>query len=224
MRILIVEDEYLIATSIKKGLEQEHFIVDVVRDGEKGFDLAMVEKYDLIILDLMLPVMDGLSVCKELRKNNIYTKILMLTAKSQTKEKVEGLNAGADDYLSKPFSFEELLARIKALTRRPDNLIEEKLTVADLEMNLKTYEVKRNGKFIKLSSKEFSLLEFLIKNKNRILKKNEIINYVWNYDSDILPNTIEVYVRNLRKKIDVPFLKNKNLIKTIRGFGYKIED
>ncbi len=224
MRILIVEDEYLIATSIKKGLEQEHFIVDVVHDGEKGFDLAMVEKYDLIILDLMLPVMDGLSICKELRKNNIYTKILMLTARSQTKEKVEGLNAGADDYLSKPFSFEELLARIKALTRRPDNLIEEKLTVADLEMNLKTYEVKRNGKFIKLSSKEFSLLEFLIKNKNRILKKDEIINYVWNYDSDILPNTIEVYVRNLRKKIDVPFLKNKNLIKTIRGFGYKIED
>lgn len=223
MRILIVEDEYRIANSIQKGLKQEGYAVDVCYNGAEGYDLASTEDYDLIILDLMLPEMDGITICKNLRKNKIHTPILILTAKGQVQDKVTGLDSGADDYLTKPFSFEELLARIRAIIRRPKNLLSHKISIADLQVDTKLYLVKRSGKNIKLTAKEFSLVEYLVRNKGKILTKDQIIAHVWNYDADILPNTIEVYIRNLRNKIDTPF-KNKNpLIKTIRGFGYKIE-
>ena len=222
MKILIVEDEHLIATAIKKGLEQEHYIVDIAYDGEKGFDLASSGDYDLILLDLMLPKMDGIEVCCQLRQQQIHVPILMLTAKSQIEDKIKGLNSGADDYLTKPFAFEELLARIRALTRRPQKSSSEIITVGDLSINLSTYEVTRQGKPIVLSGKEYSLLECLMRHANKILNKDQLIQHVWSYESDILPNTVEVYIRNLRQKIDQPF-KTK-LIKTIRGFGYKISD
>ena len=224
MRILIVEDEHLIANSIKKGLEQERYAVDVAYDGELGFDLASTEDYDLIILDILLPKMDGITICKELRKNSIHTPIIMLTAKTQIKDKIEGLNAGADDYLIKPFSFKELLARIKALTRRSKKSLGDILKVADLSLDINTFEVKRKNKIIQLSNKEFSILEYLMRNANKILTKSQIINHVWNYNADVLPNTVEVNIKNLRIKIDKPFKNSKKLIITVRGFGYKIQN
>lgn len=222
MRILVVEDEHRIANSIKKGLEQERYAVDVVYTGKEGYDLASTEDYDLIILDLMLPEMNGIEICGELRKNKIHIPILMLTAKGQIEDKINGLDAGADDYMTKPFSFDELLARIRALTRRKGVVLSTDLSVGDLNLNKKLYTVKRGDEEIKLSSKEFSLLEYLITNKNIILTKDKIISHVWDYDADILPNTIEVYIKNLRNKIDKPFKNRKPLIHTIRGFGYKI--
>ncbi len=225
MRILVVEDEHKIANSIKKGLEQESYAVDVAYDGEYGFDLAATEDYDVIILDLLLPKMDGIELCKKLRKEeNIHTPILMLTAKGQLNDKVEGLNAGADDYLVKPFAFAELLARIKALTRRPKDSLEATLTVEDLSFDTLAYEVKRAGKEIKLSKKEFALLEYLLRHQGKILTKDQIINNVWGYDADILPNTVEVYIGYLRNKIDKPFKNKPSLVQTVRGFGYKIGD
>lgn len=221
MRILIVEDEHRIANSIKKGLEQENYAVDVAYTGTEGFDFASTEEYDVIILDLMLPEMDGLTICKELRKKQIHTPILILTAKSQIQDKVEGLNNGADDYLSKPFSFEELLARVRALIRRPKNSLDTILKIEDLELNTVNYEAKRDNTPIKLSSKEYSLLEYLMRHSNHVLTKDQIIGHVWNYDADILPNTVEVYIKNIRRKIDMP-LGKKQLIQTVRGFGYKI--
>jgi two-component system, OmpR family, response regulator len=222
MRILVVEDEHRIANSIKKGLEQERYAVDVTYTGPDGFDMASTETYDLIILDIMLPEMNGIEICKELRKNHIHFPILMLTAKGQTGDKVNGLDAGADDYMTKPFSFDELLARVRALTRRQAVVIDEELKVNDLEIDPKKFIVKRGGKSIQLTNKEFTLLEFLIRNKNVIVTKDQIISHLWNYDADILPNTIEVYIKNLREKIDKPFINKKPLIQTIRGFGYKI--
>lgn len=223
MKILVVEDEHLIATSIKKGLEQEHYVVDLAFDGEEGLDLASSGDYDLVLLDLMLPKMDGLKVCRQLRKDEIHTPILILTAKSQLEDKVIGLDSGADDYLTKPFAFEELLARVRALARRPQNTATaEILKVGDLSLNISTYEVLRNGKNISLSSKEYSLLECLMRHPGQILSKDQLIQHVWSYESDILPNTVEVYIRNLRLKIDKNF--SQKLIKTIRGFGYKISE
>jgi DNA-binding response OmpR family regulator len=223
MRILIIEDEHKIANSIKKGLEQESFAADVAYDGEEGYDLASSEEFDLIILDLMLPKMDGITICKKLRQESIHTPILMLTAKGQIEDKVEGLNCGADDYLTKPFSFLELLARIKALTRRPKQVIDPVLKVEDLSLDTTSYEVKRFQKSIRLSKKEYALLEFLMRHKGKIVTKEQIINHVWEYDADILPNTVEVYIGYLRSKIDKPFNNKKPLIKTLRGFGYKID-
>lgn len=222
MRILVVEDEHRIANSIKKGLEQERYAVDVAYTGPDGFDLASTEDYDGIILDIMLPEMNGIEICKNLRKNKIHIPILMLTAKGQTEDKINGLDAGADDYMTKPFSFDELLARIRALTRRQGTVLNTNLSVMDLVLDKKLYLVKRGNQEIKLSSKEFSLLEYLITNKNTIVTKDQIISHVWDYDSDILPNTIEVYIKNLRNKIDKPFNNKKPLIHTVRGFGYKI--
>jgi two-component system copper resistance phosphate regulon response regulator CusR len=216
MRILVVEDEHKIANSIKRGLEQEIFAVDVAYDGDEGYDLASSEEYDLIILDLMLPKLDGVSICKKLREESIHTPILILTAKGQIGDKVEGLDAGADDYLTKPFSFEELLARIRALIRRPHKTSGEILTVDDLTLNTRTFEVKRNEKMIPFSNKEYSLLEYLMRHPNLIITKDQIIAHVWNYEADILPNTVEVYIGYLRNKI------GKDLIRTVRGFGYKI--
>lgn len=222
MKILVVEDEYLIATSIKKGLEQEHYLVDIAFDGVEGFDLASSGDYNIILLDLMLPGLDGISICQKLRDGGNHIPILMLTAKSQLQDKINGLNCGADDYLTKPFAFEELLARIRALSRRPQKTNGKILSISDLTLDTTTYIVKRVGREIKLSSKEYSLLECFLRHPNQILTKDQLIQSVWSYESNILPNTVEVYIRNLRKKIDLPFKNKPQLIKTIRGFGYKI--
>ncbi len=222
MRILVVEDEHKIAGSIKKGLEQESFAVDLAYTGNEGYDLASSENYDLLILDVMLPEMTGVEICAKLRKENIHTPILMLTAKGQVADKVEGLNSGADDYLTKPFAFEELLARVKALGRRPKNSTGSIYSVSDLSLNTLTYEVKRGEKKIKLSAKEFSLLEYLMRNANQVVSKDQIIEHVWDYDADVLPNTVEVFVGYLRNKIDKGF--SKPLLQTVRGFGYKISN
>lgn len=223
MRILLVEDNKKIADSIKKGLEQETYSVDVIYNGEEGLDMALSENYDLFILDWMLPDVSGIDILKELRDDGINTPVLMLTAKTQIEDKVEGLNVGADDYLTKPFAFEELLARIRALLRRPQEIINNQLSCADLSLNLTNFEVTRANTQIELSKKEYALLEYLLRNKDNILSKEQIIEHVWNFDSDVLPNTVEVYIGYLRNKIDAPF-KSAKLIKTVRGFGYKISD
>lgn len=222
MRILVVEDEHRIANAIKKGLEQEKYAVDVAYTGNDGFDLAATEDYDLILLDLLLPGMDGVAITRDLRKKQIHTPILMLTAKGQIRDKVEGLDSGADDYMTKPFSFEELLARIRALIRRPKKSLSEVLRIADLELNTVTYEVKRGKQPINLSNKEFALLEYLMRHGRTVVTKDHIISHVWDYEADILPNTVEVYIRNLRNKVDNPFPQERALIQTVRGFGYKI--
>ena len=222
MRILVIEDEHRIANAIKKGLEQESYAVDICFDGVSGYDLASTEDYDLIILDLMIPLLDGVTFCKNLRSEKIHTPILILTAKSQIDDKVSGLDNGADDYMTKPFSFEELLSRIKALARRPKQMVNDLLTIGDLTLNQLTKEVRRGSKIINLTIKEYSLLEYLMRNSNTIVTKDQIISHVWNYDDDILPNTVEAFISSLRKKIDTAFNNKKPLLKTIRGFGYKI--
>ncbi len=220
----MIEDEHKIASSLKRGLEQESFAVDVAFDGESGFDLGATEDYDVIVLDLMLPKMNGIEVCKKLRQEEqVHTPILMLTARGQVENRVEGLNCGADDYLVKPFAFSELLARIKALSRRPKSNLSPVLKTADLSLNPHSFEAKRGEKIISLSKKEFALLEYLLRHKGKVLTKDQIINNVWDYEADILPNTVEVYIGYLRNKIDKPFKHKKPLLKTVRGFGYKIE-
>ena len=221
MRILVVEDEHRIAQSVKEGLEQESYAVDVAYDGEDGYNSAREDEYDLILLDVMLPGMDGYQVCRQLRADGVHTPILMLTAKDQPRDIVNGLDTGADDYLAKPFSFEVLLARVRALLRRPHETAGEVLEAADLSLNPNTKEVIRNGKPISLSTKEYALLEYLLRNQNRVLSKNNIMSHVWDFDADILPNTVEVFIAYLRAKVDKPF-KGPNLIQTVRGFGYKI--
>jgi DNA-binding response OmpR family regulator len=221
MRILVVEDEHKIAAAIKRGLEQESYAVDVVYDGDEGLSSALTDEYDVIILDRMLPgLLDGAEICKEVRANNIRTPILMLTAKDKISDRVEGLNAGADDYLIKPFAFEELLARIRALLRRPQDHVGNILELADLTLDTETYDVRRAGRSIQLSQREYALLEYLLRNQNRILSKSNIISHVWDYDADILPNTLEVYIGYLRTKVEKPFT-SPELIHTVRGFGYK---
>src|SRR4030043_641318 len=216
MRILIIEDEHKIANSIKRGFEQETWATDVAYDGEAGYDMAASEDYDVIVLDLMLPKMDGVEICKKLRAEGVHIPILMLTARGELSDRVEGLNSGADDYLVKPFAFEELLARVKALGRRPKQASSEELKTGDVTLNTNTFEVKKGAKVIDLSRKEFALLEYLMRNSGRVVSKENIIAHVWDYESDILPNTVEVFVGYLRDKI------GGDLIKTIRGFGYKI--
>lgn len=223
MKILVVEDEHKIAQAIKEGLEQESYAVDVCYDGEDGLNSALYDEYDLILLDVMLPSMDGFEVCRRLRAESIHTPILMLTAKDQNKDIVKGLNTGADDYLPKPFSFEVLLARVRALLRRPQETLGEVLKVEDLTLNTISHEVKRGDKRIKLSAKEYALLEYLMRNKNKVLTKNNIISHIWDFDADILTNNVEVFVSYLRSKIDKPF-KGPNLIQTVHGFGYRVGD
>lgn len=224
MRILVVEDEHKIANSIKKGLEQEAFTVDVAYTGTDGFDLASSESYDVMVLDILLPGINGLDICTKIRSQHIHTPILLLTAKGQVSDRVAGLNSGADDYLPKPFAFEELLARIRALSRRPPQTTGTILSCADLSLNITSFEVIRNHVLINLSGKEYSLLEYLLRHPHQVLTKDQIINHVWSYDSDVLPNTVEVYIGYLRNKIDKPFPDLQPLIHTIRGFGYKLSD
>lgn len=224
MRVLVIEDEHKIANAVKKGLVHESYAVDVIHDGIEGYDMASSEQYDVIVLDIMLPGMDGIEICKKLREQNIHTPILMLTAKSQIEDKVVGFNAGADDYLTKPFAFAELLVRVRALTRRPQNSIGTVLTVADLTLDTTNYEVKRAGQKIRLSNKEYALLEHLMRHKDQTITKKQIINHVWDYDADVLPNSVEVYIRHLRTKIDDPY-PDKHLIHTVKGFGgYKLSE
>ncbi|HEY5153075.1 MAG TPA: response regulator transcription factor [Candidatus Saccharimonadales bacterium] len=221
MRILVVEDEHKIAQALKEGLEQESYAVDVAYDGETGLNTALNDDYDLIILDVMLPKMDGLEVCRKIREQSDHTPVLMLTARNQNRDIIQGLNTGADDYLAKPFSFEVLLARVRALLRRPPDSLSEILRSADLSLNTVTKEVKRGDQTIALSAKEYALLEYLLRNENKVLSKNNIITHVWNFDADILPNTVEVFIAYLRAKVDKPFA-GPALIQTIRGFGYKL--
>lgn len=224
MRILVVEDEHKIARAIKEGLEEESYAVDLSFDGQEGLNAARYEEYDLIILDRMLPGgMDGTEICETLRREGNHTPVLMLTARDQVRDRVQGLNSGADDYVVKPFSFEELLARVKALLRRPHESLGEVLSVGDLTLNTTTHEVRRAEKAIQVSSKEYALLEYLMRNKNKVLSKHNIITHVWDFDADILPNTVEVFVAYLRAKIDKPF-GGPALLQTVRGFGYKIGD
>lgn len=217
MRILVVEDEHKIANSIKRGLEQEGYATDVAYDGEEGYDLASSESYGVIVLDLMLPKMDGISICKKLRAEGNNTPILILTAKGEVNDKVDGLNSGADDYLVKPFAFAELVARIKALSRRPKEDLGTTLAVGDLVLDTIDFSVKRSGREITLSKKEFALLEYLLRHKGKVVTKEQLMQSVWDYEADILPNTVEVFIGYLRNKIGDSF------IKTVRGFGYKIE-
>lgn len=223
MRILIVEDEHKIANALKQGLEQEHYAVDIEYDGDSGLGSALSETYDVMIIDRMLPgSMQGLDICRQVRQANIHTPILLLTAKDQIKDRVEGLNSGADDYMVKPFSFEELLARIRALMRRPAEAQSNMISVGDLSLDTVSYEVERASKSVELSAKEFALLEYMMRNAGRVLSKDNIISHVWDFDADVLPNTVEVYMGYLRAKVDKPF--SRPLIHTQRGFGYILKD
>ncbi len=223
MRILLIEDEQKIANAVRQGLKQENYAVDLEYDADSGLGSALHETYDVMIIDRMLPgSIEGLDICREVRKAGINTPILLLTAKGQVNDRVEGLNQGADDYLVKPFSFEELLARVRALMRRPKTASSTVLKIGDLSLDPVNYEVKRGSKKINLSAKEFALLEYMMRNPNRVLTKENIISHVWDFDSDILPNTVEVYIGYLRNKVDKPF--EKQLLHTKRGFGYIIGD
>lgn len=224
MKVLVIEDEHRIADYIKKGLELKKYVVDVAYDGDTGLGLASHEKYDVIILDRMLPEMDGLELCAKLREGGNQTPVLMLTAKTQVEERVEGLNAGADDYLGKPFEFIELIARVKALTRRPQQTLPSLLTADSLTVDSETFEVQRAGKTVDLSKKEFALLEFLLRHKGKIFTKEQLTEQVWEYDSDVLGNTAQVYIGYLRNKIDRAFPDEMALIHTVHGFGYTLDD
>ncbi len=222
MRILVVEDEHKIARAVAKALEQENYAVDVAYDGDEGHAMATTEPYDLAIIDRMIPgEYDGIAIVKEMREAKIHTPVLLLTALGSTADKTKGLDSGADDYLVKPFALEELLARVRALLRRPTEQTGTVLKADDLELDTITFRVTREGKDIPLTSKEFALLEYLLRNQGRPSSKETIVAHVWDYDADILLNTVEVYIKYLRAKVDEPF--KKPLIKTVRGFGYKIE-
>lgn len=223
MRILIVEDERKIARALGRALKNEKYAVDISHDGTDAYTMAEMIDYDLLILDRMVPGdYDGLDLTKKLREEGKKVPILLLTALGEIKDKTEGLDSGADDYLTKPFALDELLARVRALLRRPQTQVETILKIADLSLDLNMHEVFRNNQKIELTNKEFSLLEYLVRNAGRPVSKEQIINHVWNYDADILPNNIEVYISYLREKVDKPF--EKKLIKTVRGIGYKIDE
>ena len=222
MRILIIEDEHKIARALKKALEQESYAVDVAYDGDEGYAMATTEPYDAAIIDRMLPgSYDGIEIVKAMREQKIHTPVLLLTALGSITQRTEGLDSGADDYLVKPFALEELLARVRALLRRPVEQQSTVLKAGDLALNTVTYEVTRGEQPIQLTGKEFALLEYMLRNQNRPLSKEVIIAHVWDYDADILPNTVEVYIKYLRSKVDDPF--TKPLIRTMRGFGYKLQ-
>lgn len=221
MRILVIEDEKKIADFIKRGLKEEGYAADTAHDGKEGYFLATTNDYDIIVLDLMLPQMDGVAICKKLRSEHIATPIIMLTAKETIADKVTGLDAGADDYITKPFAFEELLARIRAVLRKKESKEPTKLHVGDLELDLISHKVARRGKEIKLTTKEYALLEYLMRNADTVITRTMISEHVWDIDFDTFTNVIDVYVNYLRNKIDRGH--SKKLIHTIRGRGYMIK-
>ena len=222
MRVLLIEDDVTIARLLKEGLEDESYAVDVANDGSEGYRTAVADDYDVIILDIMLPEMNGYEVCRALRNDGNKTPILMLTARDAERDIVEGLDTGADDYLAKPFSFDVLLARIRALLRRPNEKLEKVLQVGDLKLDPSSKKVTRASQEINLTAKEYGVLEYLMRNKGKILSKEQIISHVWDFDADVLPNNVELFIMFLRRKIDKPF-KSK-LIHTVSGFGYKLEE
>ncbi len=221
MRVLLVEDEHKISAYVKRGLEEQGYAVDAAYTGLEALDWAETVDFDLIILDILLPEMDGLSVCRELRKRGSRVPILMLTARDTVDDRVAGLDAGADDYLVKPFALKELLARLRALARRSNESPKVTLMqIADLSLDTLSQRVKRGGKPITLASKEFAVLECLMRDPDRVLSRTQIAEHVWNYDVFNHSNVVDVYIRNLRRKIDDPF--ELKLIHTVRGSGYRI--
>jgi DNA-binding response OmpR family regulator len=222
MRLLIVEDDKKVGRFLQRGLEEEHYAVELVRNGNDALYYASANEYDVIILDIMLPGKDGLAVCRELRKKLIITPIIMLTALDSIEDKVSGLSEGADDYLTKPFSFEELLARIRALMRRDKDYKAGTLTAGELGLDPLKREVTLNGKPVELTGKEYSMLEYLLRNKGRVLSPVKILEHVWGMADIRDRNILNVYINRLREKIDRPL--GKNVIRTVRGYGYKIEN
>jgi two-component system OmpR family response regulator len=223
VRILLVEDDVKIASFIVKGLRAAGYAVDHAPDGEKGLDMALTEPYDTAIIDLMLPKLDGLSLIEQMRKEKIHTPVIILSAKGSIDDRVKGLQTGSDDYLTKPFAFSELLARVQALIRRAGGLSEPtRLTVGDLSMNLLTREVTKGARKIELQPIEFSLLEFLLRNAGRVVSKTMIIEHVWNYNFDPQTNVVEARICRLRDKIDRDF--SRKLIHTVRGAGYVLKE
>lgn len=220
MRILIVEDEPKIARFIYKGLAEEGYAVDIARDGEEALSFTQSAPYDLIILDLLLPKTDGVTVCRKIRASNLSVPVLILTARDSIEDRVTGLDAGADDYLVKPFAFTELLARIRALLRRPRALTNNTLRIRDLVMDVSKHTVERGGVLIGVTPKEYSLLEYMMRNQGQVLTRTQIMEHIWNYDYYAGSNVVDVYIRYLRKKIDEG--RSVKLIKTVRGVGYKI--
>ena len=221
MRILVVEDEKKIAGFVKRGLKEEGYAVDVAADGDEGYELASVNDYDLIILDLMLPKCDGVTLCKKLRADKLEAPVIMLTAKTSVQDKVTGLDAGANDYLTKPFAFEELLARMRVLLRKPVQPA-TRMQIADLVLDLLSHKVTRAGRDIVLSSREFALLDYLMRNAGTVVTRTMISEHVWDIDFDTNTNVIDVYINYLRNKIDADF--DKKLIQTIRGRGYTLKE
>ena len=220
MRVLVVEDEERIAEFVRNGLTEHGYAVDVACDGDEALDWADVAAFDLIILDVMLPVRDGFDVCRTLRARGLRTPILMLTARDAVEDRVQGLDSGADDYLVKPFAFAELLARLRALTRREPQVRSPVLQLGDLVLDSTTREVTRGGRLLDLTTKEYGLLEYLMRHQNQVLTRTMIAEHVWNYDFDNATNVIDVHIRNLRRKLDDPF--PAKLIQTVRGAGYRI--
>ncbi len=221
MRILIVEDEKSLANILKKGLTEEGYAVDVAYDGEEGLYMATNYPVDVVVLDIMLPKMDGIEVLSNLRKGGKDTPVLLLTAKDTTGDKITGLDVGADDYLTKPFEFDELLARIMALLRRRSEVKESVIKIEDLVINTKSHEVIRGGKLIPLSAREYVLLECLAYNKDTVLSRTEIVEHIYDEDFDMDSNVVDVYINYLRNKVDKGF--EKKLIHTIRGSGYMLK-
>ena len=222
MKILIVEDEKKVASFLKKGLEQEYYTVVVAHDGKAGLDLSLTEDYDLIILDIMLPLLDGITLLREIRNAKIDVPVLMLTAKDSTEDKVEGLDSGADDYLAKPFALEELLARVRALVRRKEKVKNLLLLANDLSLDTQTHKVKRGDKEIILTPKEYSILEYLLRNKNHVVSRMKLTEHVYEYQFDPDTNVIDVYINKLRNKIDKD--SDQPILHTIRGIGYMIKE
>jgi heavy metal response regulator len=222
MRILLIEDEKKIANFIERGLQEEHYAVDIAYEAESALFMVNTNPYDLIILDIMLPGKDGLSVCRDLRKNKLDVPILMLTARERVQDRVMGLDSGADDYLTKPFAFEELLARIRALLRRKSGSPTSLLRVADLELDQLSHRVRRAGKEIELTGKEYSLLEYFMLNANQVVTRTMICEHVWDIHFDSETNIIDVYINYLRNKIDKGF--SRRLIHTVRGVGYIMKE
>jgi heavy metal response regulator len=222
MKILVVEDEKKVASFIKRGLEEEKYEVVTIHDGEEGLNTASEKSFDLIILDVMLPKMDGVTIMKELRARKVLTPVLMLTAKGEVEDIVAGLDSGSDDYLTKPFAFAELLARVRALLRRSELDRGAEIRFADLRLDPVTHKVWRAEKEIDLTAKEYALLEYLVRNPNQVLTRTMIAEHVWDYTFDSFTNIIDVYVNYLRKKIDRD--AEKKLIHTVRGVGYILRE